>query len=161
MITWLVKKLALKAIGTALAPFKFYFIAAAIAAVVGVVGLYIYGAEQAKGQVNLLEFANTQLSNANAQAASDIQALNNRIKAHNAQKLRDIAEAAERLEQAREVAAVVAKEKDVIAEELAVVRFSILEAIRDDEDYADWAFYPAHPSIWLQISAADSGIPAE
>ena len=44
MITWLVKKLAFKAVGTTLAPFKMWAIIIAVSALVGFVGYYIYTA---------------------------------------------------------------------------------------------------------------------
>ncbi len=48
-------KVAASAIGAFLAPFKLYFLAAAMAAVIGSVGYYIYTAETAKAQVIVLE----------------------------------------------------------------------------------------------------------
>ena len=109
----------------------------------------------------MLEERADNLQTANVQAKIEIDHLNSRLRAVNKQKLADIARAAARVKAAHAATETVKAQKVVIAEELAMAKFSILEAIRDDEDYADWAFYPAHPSIWLQISAADSGIPAE
>jgi hypothetical protein len=157
MLGWILKKVGGKAIGSVLAPFKMYLIAAAIAAVVGAVGYYVFTAERAKGRVLLLESKISQYVTANAIAESEINNLNNRITAHNEQKLKDIDRAEAKLKTAQTEAKELKAEKEVISEQLAVATFTITEAIRDDEEYADWAYYPTHITVWDQLYAADQG----
>lgn len=83
--------------------------------------------------------------------------LTNRLKTQREEKLEEVARANERTKNAQKMAALVKIEKEAIAEELAMINFSILEAIRDDEDYADWAYYPTHITVWGQLRNADQG----
>ncbi len=158
MIAWIAKKLAGKAIGAALNPFKMYFLAIALAAVVGAVGWYVVTAEVAKTKVVALEGRVSDLLDANGKAASEITHLNGRIKAHNAQKLEDMRMAAERLKTAQEAAAVVAQEKAVIVEALAEANFTILESLADgNEDLEDWIYEPVPAVVWEQLRRASEG----
>ena len=103
------------------------------------------------GQIELL-------TNDNTSKATLIESLNERIRRSNAEKLEAIENAASRIAFAEEQARLARSESDRISEELALVRFETLENMRDDEEYADWAFYDVHPLVWNQLHDANAGI---
>lgn len=64
-----------------------------------------------------------------------------------------------RLRAAKAEAEVLREERDRIAEELGVARFELVEAIRDDEDFADWVDWDVPPGAWSLLRAAAEGGP--
>jgi len=77
--------------------------------------------------------------------------LNQRIKKNNERELQALAEAAEKIKTAQDIAAVIVQEREQAKEELAVARFRLLENIRDDEDMADWANYDVPSDAWDRL----------
>jgi len=77
--------------------------------------------------------------------------LNKRISDSNARQLEALEQAAIRIKAAEDAAEVVRIERDVIAEDLEVTRFEILEAIRDDEDMADWVDWDVPVIAWQRL----------
>lgn len=62
-----------------------------------------------------------------------------------------------RLEAAKAAAEDLRAEAERVREELAVTRFETLEAIRDDEDMADWVDGTVPPAAWGLLRAAAEG----
>lgn len=157
MLGSIVGKLAGSAFGSFFAPFKMWIIGGAILSAVVTVFVHFNNDGNRKAD---LAAALTALETLEKDAIFAKEANDNltlRLKAQREDKLAAIAAADERTKIAKESAAAVKAEKEVIVEELAVANFNILEAIRDDEDYADWAYYPAHTTIWNQLYTADQG----
>jgi hypothetical protein len=68
-----------------------------------------------------------------------------------------IVEAKARIAAAKKEVVELRKDRDLLTEELGIARFEILEAIRDDENFADWVDADVPPAGWsLLRSAADS-----
>ncbi len=158
MLSWIFKKLAGSAIGSVLAPFKMYFIAAAIAGLLAWVGIHLALDSSRKAKLIVLEASNTQLIAANDKAEVQNTAQANRLKAHNVQLLADIAAAAERVKAAEIVTERVRVERDQISEQLAITKFSILENMQNDSEYSDWIYGNPPAGVWLQIDAIKNGL---
>ncbi len=140
--------------------FRMYFIIAGILAVMAfLVGIKVHFDNDAERKVELsdalglvviLEEANSQAENSNA-------VLTERVKGHNAEKLATKLAADQEIEASNKLVAEVKLERTIIKEQLEVANFTILEAIRDDEDYEDWAYGDTHITVWDQLRDAAKG----
>lgn len=95
------------------------------------------------------------------QCISDNQGLDATIAARNAtiaaqslvqQEL--IAANKERIAQANAIVVALRAERDVLVEDLSVLRFETIEAIRDDEDFADWVDWTVPVAGWGLLRTA-------
>jgi len=86
-----------------------------------------------------------------------------RIKRMNAERLEEIAVDKARLKEAEEQANVVREENAELLIDLGVTRFELLEAIRDDEVFADWVDGTVPVAGWdlLRNAATDTPAPSE
>lgn len=151
-------KLVGKAVSAAFNPFKMYFLAVAVAAIMGAIGYYVVTSEVAKAKVPALEGQVFDLKNALSTAEAQIKHQNERIRAQNKKKREDMRLAAERVKAAEDAADVVAQEKEVIVEALAEANFAILESLQDgNEDLEDWIYEPVPLVVWEQLRRASEG----
>jgi len=150
----------LKLVGKAsgfFAPFKMYLIGGALLSAAITVFVHFNNDGNRKAELAAALASLETLEEDALFAKEENDNLTERLKDQREEKLREVAAANEQTRIAKETAASVKDEKDKITEELAVANFTILEAIRDDEDYADWAYYPAHITVWSQLYNADQG----
>jgi len=139
---------------------KIWAALAIVGAIVGALaGVKFHFDNDASRKVELAETlaANVVLEEANKKAFSSNELLTERIKTHNAEKLAAVAQAQIEMDKARESVAAVKVERAIIKEQMDVLNFTILEAIRDDEDYEDWSYGDVHVTVWEQLRNADEG----
>lgn len=79
---------------------------------------------------------------------AELQRRNARIVKANREKMQAVTKKEEELIAARILSRQLMNERDKVTEELAVARFEILEAIRDDEDMADWVDWTVPSAAW-------------
>ena len=141
---------------------KGILIGAAVIAVVGTVTLHFRNDSNRAEELVAAKARMLALDTANAGFEMQVGSLTERIRANNEKKLADMAAAQAQLDEANLAILTVTTQNEVISEQLAVANFSILEAMRDDEDYADWAFEPTHITVWSQLrDSAEGSIPAQ
>lgn len=83
-----------------------------------------------------------------------IKSRNATISRLNMEKITLIADNRRKLAKANQLAQEVREQRDVITEELGILRFETLEAIRDDEDFADWVDWNVPSAGWSLLRAA-------
>lgn len=104
------------------------------------------------------------LTQANQKAEATNLELTERIKVHNTEKLAAAAQAEVQIRQAQESVTEIKIQQKATAEQLAVANFTILEAIRDDPDYEDWAYATTPVTALMQLRDIEEGndsIPAQ
>lgn len=147
-----------KAIPIFLQTWRLYIVGGAIITAGLLVFNYIdnHGEMKAKiiSQNNLLEQCDI---NAVSQS-TEIMDLNARIEHLNARELEELHTLRVRLQAAEDAAEALRVRSNELREELAMTRFETLEAIQDDEDFADWVSEPVPSAGWrLLQQAVDSG----
>ena len=147
----------LKLIGSVIGSYRYYLMAAAIAGFIGTAYLHVRwdGTRDARleAAVNLLHERN----DAAIAYRATIADLNARIAETNQARQDDLAEAETRLAAARQVADLIHQRNETMQTEIGVLRFEILEGIRDDEDFSDWAYGPVHTNAWGLLRDAAEG----
>ena len=142
--------------------YKFLLLGAGVAALAGSVWLHFHNDGKRTIELIAAQARLMELESANEGFVAQVGSLNQRIIANNQQKLADMQAAQEQLDAANLAIFEVTTQNEVITEQLAVANFNILEAMRDDEDYADWAFEPTHITVWGQLrDAAEGSSPTE
>ena len=131
-----------------------------LAAAVGVLTTVLVFYGNCRANVVALEAAQTEIADLKADFAASENALkyqNERIRLDNEHKLRALAEANQQLNKARAAAILLQLERDKAKLELEEAQFALLEAIRDDEDFADWANGPVPIDTWSLLRTASEG----
>jgi hypothetical protein len=82
---------------------------------------------------------------------------NARIQKDNEQKLAALRRANQQLNEARAAAALLQVERDKAKLDLEEAQFALLEALKDDEDFADWANEPVPLDTWGLLRTASEG----
>ena len=82
---------------------------------------------------------------------------NARIQKDNEQKLVALQQANQQLNEARAAAVLLRLERDKVKLELEEAQFALLEAIRDDENFSDWANELVPVDTWSLLRAASEG----
>lgn len=72
-------------------------------------------------------------------------------------RLAELEDARVRLAEAHELIDELREEQERVQAELEVTRFQTLEAIRDDEDFADWVDYGVPTTAWSLLRQAAEG----
>ena len=144
-------------IGTGfIATYKLYFIISGVVAALGTSYYFVdnyydmkAGIPALKRSVELWEQSATNKQ----QALNDC---NDRIKVSNAEKLAAIEKSAREVQEAHEIAEAVQAENERLEMKAGEIKFSILEMMRDDEEYADWSYGDVHISTWDRMCEATS-----
>ena len=140
--------------------YKWIMFAGAVASVVIPGFLYIQSHGKMKILVPALKSQVEECQDTNVAFVDEIMDLNIRIRAANAQRRQDIINAMQIIEATQEAAIVLLEENELLKLELSATRFETLEAIRDDEDFADWVDWDVPPAGWrLLRDAAEGGGP--
>lgn len=84
----------------------------------------------------------------------ELAARNLRIRLMNEQRLQELDKAEKLLAEAVAVGIALRNERDQMFEELEVTKFELLEAIRDDEEMADWVDDVVPSSAWRLLQQA-------
>lgn len=145
--------------GKALAPYRFWINASFIIAAITTVALF-YG--NCRANAEALDGAYTEIEGLHVDlqmARVELDARNQRIKDMNARHIKELQNARDLLEQSLAMAQVIRAERDEIREDLKVSQFELLEAIRDDEDMADWVDWNVPSSAWSLLRDAAEGTP--
>jgi biopolymer transport protein ExbB/TolQ len=140
-----------------LAPYRTWLFVGVGTAIVIAIALF-YGSCRANAVA--LEDAENQikdLRNDLSAARIELSARNDRIRDMNARHLEELRDAKELLNQSLAMAQVIRSERDKIREQLEVTQFELLEAIRDDEEMADWVDWPVPSSAWGLLRDAAQG----
>jgi hypothetical protein len=138
--------------------FRIYFYLAAIGALAVTVFNYIDNHGEMKATIIAQENTiSTQVANM-ASLRLELQRRNVRIEKINEQKRREVEEARLQVQRATILVQQVRVENELIREELEITRFETLEAMRDDEDFNDWANEHVPSAGWrLLQQSVDSG----
>lgn len=92
-------------------------------------------------------------------ARVELDARNQRIRDMNARQLEELRHARDLLNQSLRMSAVLREERDDLKQQLEENRFELLEAIRDDEDMADWVDYDVPAVAWGLLQQAAQARP--
>jgi O-succinylbenzoate synthase len=142
--------------------YKWVAMAASIAAVIIPGFLYIQGHGKMKVLVPVLKEQVAQCQDTNVAFIGEIADLNIRIRASNAAQRAKIIQAMQIIEATQKAAIVLLEENEQLKEELKKTRFDTIEAIRDDEDFADWVDGTVPPIGWkLLRDAAEGSAPSD
>ena len=154
-------------IGTAISIFKAvsgfakaYKLIIAIVAVLGVVGtvfVYIGNHGEMKAEIIALKSDLAACNGAAESFSNELVAVNGRIREGNVRRLEEIAEARVRLDAANAATELLYRANEELTIELGESLFETLEAIQDDEDFADWAYGPVHVTGWSLLRDAREG----
>lgn len=118
---------------------------------------YVHNYGQMKARIVDLERTVQQCQVLQGACLRGVDARNQRIDEINILMEKELAEANARIAAANEAAAELRADRDRITEELAVTRFELLEAIRDDEDFADWVDTDVPVAAWSLLQQAREG----
>jgi hypothetical protein len=88
----------------------------------------------------------------------EIRKRDERIENMNAKWRQKVTEERIRVETARQAVIDLQVENTRLQEELGVTRFETLEAIRDDEDFADWVDWTVPSAGWRLLQQASEGV---
>lgn len=137
--------------------YKWALIGIAAAGIATSVFVYIDNHGEMKGTITGQREQIHQLIANNMNLESVITSRNNTIVAQNEAIRARIAADAARIAEANRTVVEMRIERDIITEELGIVRFELLEAIRDDEDFADWVDWTVPNAGWSLLRAANEG----
>ncbi len=137
--------------------YKWIMAAVAIAGLVTTVFVYIGNHGEMKAALVAQNADLMVCADTNVQFAGEIGSLNMRIRESNDRRRVEIAAAQEILEMAASVVAKVRKENAELKLDLGVTRFETLEAIRDDENFADWVDWNVPAAGWRLLRDAAEG----
>ena len=149
----------LRTIGAFVSAFRIYFIAAAVVTAGVTAFNYIdnHGEMKATLTSNKVTIQKLELN---------VDTLNDEIKARNAQiarmnerRTQEIMEAQARLDKARQTVKDLRERTKAIQAELGNIRLETLEAIRDDEEFANWANAAVPSTGWRLLQQAGGGVP--
>lgn len=118
---------------------------------------YVSNHGKMKVQIPVLKEKVELCQETNIAFVSEIMDLNIRIRESNARQRQKIIQAMQIIEATQEAAIVLLEENELLKMELSITRFNTLEAIRDDEDFADWADWTVPPAGWSLLRAAADG----
>ena len=136
---------------------KVYIIIAALAGVLFTAWNYVdnHGAMKAELSANDVTIDELLLDVELLHAQIDTR--NATIQSMNARRLEELAAAKIRLQLARDMVQDLQSQNENILEELKVTQFETLDAIRDDEDFADWVDWTVPSSGWSLLRKASEG----
>lgn len=140
-----------------MAAHRIWFIAGSVIAACGLVFGHLALDKMRNTKLEHYKAATAQLTADYTACQSAVASLNDRIAANNRRQQEALAAAAARVKHAEDLARLAAAERDVISEELQVTRFEVLEAIRDDEDMADWVDWSVPAVAWDRLRDAEEG----
>lgn len=137
--------------------YKWVVLLGTIVSVVIPVFLYIQSHGKMRVLVPTLKNQVEQCQDTNVAFMDEISDLNIRIRLVNAQRRQDIVNAMQIIEATQEAAIVLLEENEILKLELSTTRFETLEAIRDDEDFADWVDWTVPSAGWRLLRDAAEG----
>lgn len=130
----------------------------AVAAVaLGTIALYAMNAEKNRGLVKMLEAETARHILTIAHQDEQIRALNARLKGNNARWLELMQREQQRFAKAQAEADRIMAERDTITAELAASRSAWQEALRNDEELAEFVSHPVPPTVWSRMRHAAGG----
>lgn len=141
------------------AKYRVYLLIGALAGA----GLYILSYVTDHAEMKIQISAKTQelerLKDRDMQLMKIIEQRDQQIIRMNERRMQELAEMRMRLADARMEATEARATRDRITEELAMTRFQTLEAMRDDEEFADWISEPVPATGWMLLREASEGNP--
>jgi hypothetical protein len=137
--------------------YKWVVIGIAVAGMLGTVFLYIdnHGEMKATVTAQKAQIENLMFTNGSLEAV--IIARNATIVDQNLAQRALIEANKRKIEEAQQVVIALRLEREILTEELGVLRFETIEAIRDDEDFADWVDWDVPIAGWSLLRIAAEG----
>lgn len=159
MLSWIGRGFGLLKLGWGMfAPYRIWAGLAAVGVVLATVLAFYGSCKACKAREPGYEMQIAQCQTNVQFYKTELIKRNERIANMNARILEQALEAEMQLKEALEVAKILRQERDTVNEELEITRFELLEAIRDDEEVADWVNDIVPSGSWrLLQQAADSG----
>lgn len=149
----------IKGAWTVFAPYRFWALAIAAAGVLTTV-LVFYG--NCRANAVALESANTTIKELRldlSAARVELEARNERIRVMNKRQMDELQKARDLLDESLAVANRLRSEREDLKLQLEENRFELLEAVRDDEDMADWVDYDVPAVAWGLLQQAAQATP--
>lgn len=148
----------IKAVGGFISVYKIWIYAGLLGTALITTFNYIDNHGEMKATVEMqeqaLEVANLEI----ASLITTIKARDATITRMNLANVHQAEQEQKRLETAKTIIQTLRTQRDILTEELSVSRFELLEAIENDEEFADWVDGDVPISGWrLLREAADSG----
>jgi len=143
-----------------LVPYRLWVSAALIIGAITTVAIF-YG--NCRANATALEGAYAEIAGLRTDlqmARIELDARNDRIKSLNDRHRTELKNARNLLQQSLVMAQNIREERDEIREDLKISQFELLEAIRDDENMADWVDWPVPSSAWGLLRNAAEGTPS-
>lgn len=137
--------------------YRWIMMIGAVASVALPIFLYIGNHGKMKALVPALKAQVEQCQDTNVSFVDEIGNLNLRIQASNAKRRQEIIQAMQIIEATQFAAIELLDENEQLKLELSETRFETLEAIRDDEDFADWVDWTVPPTGWRLLRDAAEG----
>lgn len=159
MIGWIGRGLGLLKLGWGMfAPYRLWAGLAVVGVALTTILVFYGSCKSCKAEQPFLEDHIAQCIVAKSALRVELGKRNERIENMNARRREEILEAEVKLNEALAAAEALRVERDSVKEDLEVTRFELLEAIRDDEEVADWVDGVVPSGSWrLLQQAADPG----
>ncbi|MBW2647544.1 MAG: hypothetical protein JRE23_15495 [Deltaproteobacteria bacterium] len=136
---------------------KMYLLIAAVVSVLVTAWVYVGNHSKMKAELVANDALITQLYSDLEHVNLQVFARDDRIRSMNNQRMEEVEAARARLQMARDMVLGLQLQNENILEELKFTQFKTLEAIRDDEDFADWVDYPVPSAAWRLLDQATQG----
>lgn len=148
---------AFKVISGFVSAYKWILGGAAIASLAATAFIYVGNHGEMKVTITSQEGRIAQLIVDNKNLDWEVGRRNIIIETQSALQRQLIAEAAERVDNANKAVEALLIERSKLSTELGEIRFELLEAIRDDENFADWVDWPVPIAGWRLLRSASEG----
>jgi hypothetical protein len=136
---------------------KFYLIAAAVLSAAATVFLYVSNHEKMKATIPVMEAQVASCEVTTNALRAHVVTQNERIAGYNVQRKQDFLEAMARAEAMKIQMNELRKANELLREELSGILFRNVEAIQDDEDFADWVDGDVPSTAWSLLREAAEG----
>lgn len=137
--------------------YKWVMAAIAIAGFLTTVFVYIDNHGEMRQEILALEARESSLLVNIDNLGSKVAECNGRIVNLNAERRADAENAQAKLLAAADRATILRAQRDSLRDDLGVTRFETIEAIRDEEDFADWVDWAVPPAGWRLLDDAATG----
>lgn len=149
----------LKLAGGFLGAYRIWIMSAAIVAAMASVFVFYGNAQARKVELVAANELIVSLRFDLQSARVELDARNQRIREMNARQLEELRNARDLLNQSLKISAVLREERDDLKQQLEENRFELLEAIRDDEEMAEWADGTVPGTAWGLLGQANQARP--
>lgn len=140
-----------------LGPYRVWISAGLITLVIATAAIF-YG--NCRANATALEGANGIIQDLRLDLSAahvELSARNERIQSMNDAHLIELAAARDLLQKSLMMSEAIRQERDLIREDLKVTQYELLEAIKDDEEMADWVDWTVPSSAWGLLRDAVEG----